>query len=170
MIPWTFQVPKRYRLSRILDRLGRLAGLAIVRDQQTDRHTDNCLQYANQATQSVAMGRIIHSPRMRCAAIRQQEVGQLYTTLPTRKASDQPLTLRDEVKQATYVRCKRDTARICCRDPVLRRRCCWAPAAVNRYFLFAGRSAANPSHATAAVDRWDRQTDRQTTTAYTVPA
>jgi len=78
MIPWTFQVPKRYRLSRILDRLGRLAGLAIVRDQQTDRHTDNCLQYANQATQSVAMGRIIHSPCMRCAAIRQQEVGQLH--------------------------------------------------------------------------------------------
>jgi len=40
-------------------------------------------------------------------------------------------------------------------NAVLRRRCCWAPApaAVDRYLLPAGRSAANPPHAGAAVDR-----------------
>jgi len=43
---------------------------------------------------------------------------------------------------------------------VLRRRCCWAPAlAVDRYLLPAGRSAANPLHVAAAVERQDRQTD-----------
>jgi len=37
-----------------------------------------------------------------------------------------------------------------------------APAlAIDQYLLPAGRSAANPPHA-AAVDRWDRQTDRRT--------
>jgi len=48
--------------------------------------------------------------------------------------------------------------------PLLRRRYCGRlpPAAVNRYrspALGAGRSAANPLHAAAAVDRCDRQTD-----------
>jgi len=50
-------------------------------------------------------------------------------------------------------------------NAVLRRRCCWAPApaAADRYLLPAGRSATNPPHAAAAVDRWDRRTDgRQT--------
>jgi len=37
-----------------------------------------------------------------------------------------------------------------------------ASAAVDRYFLPAGHSAANPPHAAAAVDRRDRQTDGQT--------
>ena len=38
-----------------------------------------------------------------------------------------------------------------------------APAAVDRYVLRAERSAAKPPpHAAAAVERWDRQTDRQT--------
>ena len=31
--------------------------------------------------------------------------------------------------------------------------------AVDPYFLPAERSAPNPPHAAAAVDRWDRQTD-----------
>jgi len=35
-------------------------------------------------------------------------------------------------------------------------------AAVNRYLLPAGPTAANAPHAAAAVDSWDRQTDRQT--------
>jgi len=39
-----------------------------------------------------------------------------------------------------------------------------APAAVDRYILPAGRSAANPPHAAAAVDRTDRQTDGRTDT------
>ena len=49
--------------------------------------------------------------------------------------------------------CLNDTARICC----------WALSpAIDRYLLSAGRSAANPQHAAAAVDRWNRQTDGQT--------
>jgi len=36
--------------------------------------------------------------------------------------------------------------------------------------LHAGRSAANPPHAAAAVDRWDRQIDRRTLDRYTDPA
>ena len=57
--------------------------------------------------------------------------------------------------------CQRDTARICCWAParaarrLLRARC----AAINQYLLSAGRSAANPPQAAAAVDRWVRQTD-----------
>jgi len=43
------------------------------------------------------------------------------------------------------------------------RACSWyaAPtlAAVDRYLLPAGRSAANPPATAAAVERWDRQTD-----------
>jgi len=35
-------------------------------------------------------------------------------------------------------------------------------SAVDRYFLSAGRSAANPPHTAAAVDRRNRQTDGQT--------
>ena len=35
-------------------------------------------------------------------------------------------------------------------------------AAIDRYLPAAGRSAANPPHADAAVDRWDRQIGRQT--------
>jgi len=34
--------------------------------------------------------------------------------------------------------------------------------AVDRYVLPAGRSAANPPHAAASVERWGRQTDRET--------
>ena len=44
------------------------------------------------------------------------------------------------------------------------RRCCMAPAAINRYLLPAWRSAANPSAAAAAVDRQYRQTDGRTDT------
>jgi len=36
-------------------------------------------------------------------------------------------------------------------NAVLRRRCCWVPAAVDRYLLLARRSAANLPHAAAAV-------------------
>jgi len=36
--------------------------------------------------------------------------------------------------------------------------------------LHAGCSAANPPHAAAAVDRWDRQIDRRTLDRYTDPA
>ena len=39
-----------------------------------------------------------------------------------------------------------------------------APTAVDRYLLPAGRSAANPPAAVAAVDRWDRRTDGETDT------
>ena len=54
--------------------------------------------------------------------------------------------------------CKRGTARICCRCAP----CCGAGrAAINRYHLHAGPTAANPPHA-AAVGEWDRQTDRRT--------
>jgi len=47
---------------------------------------------------------------------------------------------------------------------VLRRRCFLVPAlaAVNWYLQPALHSAANQPHAAAAVDRWDRQTDRRT--------
>jgi len=57
------------------------------------------------------------------------------------------------------VGCQHDAACICsCCAP-----CCWQPApAIGRYLLPARRSAANPLHAAAAVDRWDRQTDRHT--------
>jgi len=41
--------------------------------------------------------------------------------------------------------------------------CSTAPAAVDRYLLPAGRSAANPTAAVAAVDRRDRQTDGRLT-------
>jgi len=38
-----------------------------------------------------------------------------------------------------------------------------APAAVDLYLLLTGeRSAANPPASVAAVDRWDRHTDRRT--------
>jgi len=37
--------------------------------------------------------------------------------------------------------------------------CRMVPAAVDRYFLPAGRSAANLPAAIAAVNRWDRQAD-----------
>ena len=43
-----------------------------------------------------------------------------------------------------------------------RHRAASRPAAVGRYFLLAGRSAANPPAVAAAVDRWYRQTDGQT--------
>jgi len=47
---------------------------------------------------------------------------------------------------------------------VLRRRCCWLPAAVDRYLPPARRSPANRPLAAAAVKCWDRQTDGQTDT------
>ena len=37
-------------------------------------------------------------------------------------------------------------------------------AAIHRYLLSAGYTAANPPHAAAVVDSWDRQTDRRTDT------
>jgi len=44
--------------------------------------------------------------------------------------------------------------------------CCWAPAVQQSvdtlYILSAGPTEANPPHAAAAVDSWDRQTDGQT--------
>ena len=40
--------------------------------------------------------------------------------------------------------------------------CCTAPAAVDRYLLPTWRSAANPPHAAAVVDRRDRRTDGET--------
>ena len=46
----------------------------------------------------------------------------------------------------------------------LRRCCCRAPGAVDRYLLRVWRSAANPLHAAAAFDWWDRMTDGQTDT------
>jgi len=62
-----------------------------------------------------------------------------------------------------YGSCERDAARICCWAP-----CCWVPlllgashAAINRYLLPAGPTAANLPHTAAAVDSWDRQMDRQ---------
>jgi len=52
---------------------------------------------------------------------------------------------------ASYVSCKRDTARICCCVPC----CCGAGrAAIDRYLLPAGPTAANPPHA-AAAGNWD---------------
>jgi len=36
--------------------------------------------------------------------------------------------------------------------------------AINRYLLPAGRLAANPQHAAAAVDKWTKLTDRRTDT------
>ena len=64
-------------------------------------------------------------------------------------------------RSASGVSRQRGTARIRCRGLVLlRRRCCTGlrRAAVDRYLLPAGRSAANPPHAAAAIDRWDRHT------------
>jgi len=55
------------------------------------------------------------------------------------------------------------------------RRCCWAPApaTVDRYLMPVRRSVANPPHAGAAVDRWDRKTDgptdgKRSTVSYTL--
>jgi len=49
-------------------------------------------------------------------------------------------------------------------NAVLRRSCCWAPAPPLPIDISCprGRSATNPPHAAAAVDRWDRRTDGQT--------
>jgi len=55
---------------------------------------------------------------------------------------------------------------------MLRRRCCRtpAPAAVDRYVLPVGRSAANPPHAAAAVEQTDGRTDVRTPDRYVDPA
>ena len=45
-----------------------------------------------------------------------------------------------------------------------------APAAVDRYLLPVGHPAANPPHAAATVDRWDRRTDGRTSDRYVDPA
>jgi len=67
---------------------------------------------------------------------------------------------------ASFLCCQHDTARICCQTP-----CCGAvaarrsaPSAVDRYLLPARRSAANPPHAEADVERWetDGRTDGRT--------
>ena len=63
------------------------------------------------------------------------------------------------VSSFPYVSCRRtrDTARI--------RRCCWAPGDRRCPSISpaARRSAANPPpHGSAAVERWDRQTDGRT--------
>jgi len=56
-------------------------------------------------------------------------------------------------------------------EPVLRRRCCRAPApAIDRYLWLIGCSAANLPHAAAAVDRWDRQMDMWTLHRFIDPA
>jgi len=41
------------------------------------------------------------------------------------------------------------------------------PGAVDRYLLRVRRSAANPPHAAAAFDLWDRLTDGQTFVVFT---
>ena len=76
---------------------------------------------------------------------------------------------------ASYVSWKRDTARICCCVP-----CCLPcctdrsislrtrRAAIDRYRLPAGPTAANPPHAVATADRWDRQMDGHRAVAQTV--
>jgi len=50
--------------------------------------------------------------------------------------------------------------------------CSTAAAAVDRYLLTAGRSAANPPATVAAVDRWDwdRRMDGRTPDRYVDPA
>ena len=55
---------------------------------------------------------------------------------------------------------------------MLRRRCCRTPAAaaVDRYVLPVGRSAANPPHAAAAVEQTDGRTDVRTPDRYVDPA
>ena len=61
--------------------------------------------------------------------------------------------------QVLKVSCKRGTARICCCAPC----CCGAGrAAIDRYILPAGPTAANPPHDAATGER-DRQTDGQRT-------
>jgi len=45
---------------------------------------------------------------------------------------------------------------------------CPSRAAIARYRLLAGRSAANPPHVVAAVDGLDRQTDGNRTDTYTL--
>ena len=44
-------------------------------------------------------------------------------------------------------------------QPGLQRCCCRAPGAVDQYLLRVRHSAANPPHAAAAFDWWDRRTD-----------
>ena len=52
-------------------------------------------------------------------------------------------------------------------NAMLRRRCCSAPAAVDRFFPPTGLTAANPPHAMAAAqDGTGRRTDRGTTYRY----
>jgi len=73
---------------------------------------------------------------------------------------------------ASSVGSQRDAARFCCLAPArLQHGARSAPAAIDRYLLPAGRSAANPPAAVSAVDRWDRRTDIYTdgrlTVAYT---
>ena len=46
------------------------------------------------------------------------------------------------------------------------RRAAAAPAAIDRYLLPAGPTAANPSQLHAAVDRWGRKTDGRTAYRY----
>jgi len=59
----------------------------------------------------------------------------------------------------------RDTVHICCCGAVAAD--CWAPTTADRYLLPVGHPAANPMHATATADRWDRQTDKRTPDRYT---
>jgi len=54
---------------------------------------------------------------------------------------------------ASHGGCKRDTARNCCQAPYCCEPCCWG---------WGGALSSKPPQAAAAVDRWDRQTDRQT--------
>ena len=49
----------------------------------------------------------------------------------------------------------------CC-SPGLRHCCCRAPGTVDQYFLRIRCSAANPPHAAAAFDWWERLTDGRT--------
>jgi len=93
-----------------------------------------------------------------------QSVGHYPRTVYSSRAvlafADQ---LETSLYSAGYGGCKRDTVRIsCCGAVAAAGRP--APATVDRHLPHAGRPAANPPHATAAVSRWDRQTDGRTYT------
>ena len=79
----------------------------------------------------------------------------------------QRATKRVCVCSASYVSCKRGTACIyCCGVVAAKRR-----AAIDRYILPAGRSAANPQqrHVNDGTDKQTRQTDRRPTVTETLP-
>ena len=64
---------------------------------------------------------------------------------------------------ASSLGCQHDTARICCGAIAAERRCC------RSIYFPARRSAAKPPHTAAAVDRWDRRTQRDGRSALHCP-